>query len=241
MFSLPNIKALSERAARARKYAETHKTLPCDECGKRFKKDAPGRYVEETFGPFNEKPEGMIVLCPKCAAKAEERHGEPYDAEAYFRCADCGNLHVTNYSWEIYLVRTDDDEELCRHCAGRRAASDDNPAWLRDAVEVEAATESIEALQAYGPKHLTVIGGHDLPSKLISFRDTAEYKAAGLDWFNRFECGGWGQLANKCAEQVRESCLEVLKHYNKCMVIVGEAGQFQAYLDIVVKDGDRRE
>jgi len=242
MFSLPNIKALSERAAKAREFVRKSKTLKCDACNIEFPKAAEGRFVEETFGPFNDKPEGLIVICPACAKAHEERTGEmePWDRDAYFRCEDCGKLHVTNYSWEIYRVVTEDGEELCRSCAGERAAKPENPAWLHNSAEVEAVTASVETLQAYKPKHLTCIGGHELPAGLVSFRETPEFEAAGLNWFSKMECGGWEGTGGLCAE-VRECCAAALKHYKKCMIIVGEAGQFQVYLDIVVKAGDARK
>lgn len=239
MFSLPNIKALSDRAAKAREHVRRSKTLKCDDCQERFPKAAEGRYVEETFGPFNLKPEGMIILCPKCAQKAEELHGESFDPESYFRCSDCGNVHVVNYSWEIYRVVTEDGEELCRHCAAKRAARDENPAWLVTQAEIERATENVEALQRYKPAHLTCIGGHDLPAGLVSFRDTPEYEAAGLNWFSKMECGGWG--GSNFPAEVRECCLEAFEHYSKVMVVIGEAGQFQMYLDVVVKTADARK
>ena len=232
MFSLPNIKALSERAAKARAQVRKAKTLKCEECGKSFPKAAPGRFVAETFGPFNEKPEGMVIVCPACVSKREDKGYRPYDGESYFECSDCGNLHVINYSWEIYRVTTEDGDELCRHCAGRRAAKPDNPAWLRNKAEVEAVTESVEALQAYKPAHLTCIGGHNLPAGLVSFRETPEFEKAGLNWFNKMECGGWGE--SNFAAEVQQCCTEALAHYPACMVIIGEAGQFQMYLDVVV-------
>jgi hypothetical protein len=243
MMSLPSIAALHDRRERERERIRKSKTLTCDCCNKEFDVKAEGRYVEEVWSPLiADKPSGIVTICPECAAHNLDNHGNEFGEEGeesdYFLCADCQKLNVYNYSWEIYATLLDGEGYICQECAGKRYLAPESDKWLASEAAVKAATASIEALQAYGPQHLTCIGGHKkLPCGALSFRDTPEYEAGGLDWFNRMEMGGWdGDHSN----DIRECALEALKRYGKVAITIAEAGQFQMYMDIVVDPTSRR-
>jgi len=239
MFCLPSIEKLSKNAERERKHREKLKTLPCDCCGKRFPKGAAGSFVEEWHDPFDDKPKGVITICPKCAEASEERTGYRYDIEGYFECDRCGKLHITNYSWERYdVVDEEEGERYCMKCAAKIYTNENSAAWL-DEAGINRVTESIEAIQDYKPRHLSCIGSDKkLPEGVQSFRDTPEYEADGVNWFSKMEMGGYGSGSGLA--DIRECAAQALKHYKRVMIIIGEAGQFQLYMDVIVRTDERR-
>lgn len=244
MMCLPSIQRLHDRREEDRKRIRKGQTMTCDCCCGEFGSKAEGRFVEEYWSPLiADKPSGLVTICPKCAEENRENHGQPWgeEREGYFECADCGRLNIWNYSWEVYANPRADGEDgyWCAECAGKRALAEDSPAWLDSADDILRATAGVETLQAYGPRHLTCIGGHKgLPHGCVSFRDTKDYREAKLDWFSKMEMGGWG---GDNTHEVRECALAAFRFYSRVAIIVGEAGQFQVYLDIVVSPKDRRK
>jgi hypothetical protein len=133
-----------------------------------------------------------------------------------------------------------EDSYICQSCAAERELGEESDKWLASKQAIVEATKDVEAIQAYGPKHLSCIGGtKTYPCGAMSFRDTPEYKAEGCDWFSKMEMGGWGD-SNGLA-QVRQCALEAFKHYGRVYISIGEAGQFQVYLDVIVDAASRHE
>jgi len=242
MWSPPSISAMHDRRERERERIRKGKTLTCDCCCKEFPAKSEGRYVEEYFSPLiADKPSGIVTICPKCAAENLDKHGNAFGQEGeksnYFTCADCGKLQQYSHSWEIYAT-VDEGGYHCMKCMGERELGPKSEKWLTSKAAIEAATENVKAIQAYGPKHLTCIDGHKtLPCGALSFRDTPEYKDHGIDWFNRMEMGGFG---GDNTREIRECALEAFEFYGKVAVTIAEAGQFQLYMDIVVDPASRK-
>lgn len=239
MMCLPSIARLHDSREAARKELAKSKMLTCDCCCEEFPKDAPGAVKEEYWSPLiKDKPSGLIFICPKCREENEENYGNSYGEDSYFECEDCGKVHVVNYSWELYRVITEDGESICMACAAERELDESSERWLTSEEAIRRATESTEALQAYGPKHLSCIGGDkSYPHGVTSFRETPEYAAEKMDWFNRMEMGGYG---GDNTEEVRDCALAAFKFYERVYITIAEAGQFQVYLDILVDTSSRR-
>ena len=243
MMCLPSISRMTDRRERDAERIRKSKLATCDCCNKEYSTKLPGCYVEECFSPLiADKASSIVTICPECAEKNSYDHGQPYGSDGeesnYFTCADCGKLNVYAYSWEIYAILAEDGY-ICQECAGKRYLAEGSDQWLTSTEAIEAATKTYEALQEYAPKHLSCIGGSKkFPLGVVSFRDTAEYEADGENWFSKMEMGGWSGGGSGLRE-VRECALAAAKHYGKVAIIVGEAGQFQVYLDIVV-DPDSR-
>lgn len=240
MWSPPSISRMHDRREREAERLRKSKTLTCDCCCKEFPTKSEGRYVEEYFSPLiADKASGILTICPKCAAENDEKYGNPFGQEGeesnYFTCVDCEKLQLYGHSEEIYATSTEDGR-ICMECAGKRELGPDSKKWLTTKADIEAATENVEALQNYGPKHLTCIGGHKkLPCGALSFRDTEEF--GNRSWFGHMEMGGWG---GDHAHEVRKCALQAFEHYGKVLVSIGEAAAFQLYMDIIVDPASRK-
>jgi hypothetical protein len=243
MMSLPSIARLHDSREATRKALKKSKTMTCECCNEEFPTNAEGRYVEECWSPLiADKPSSIVTICPKCAQKNDEEYGHPFGGEGeesgYFVCAKCEKLNVYNYSWEVYATCTDDGF-ICQACAVEAELDSESPKWLTSEQQILAVTETVEALQDYAPKHLSCIGGDKVyPGGVESFRETPEYKAEGMNWFNRMERGGWD---GNNVREVQDCALEAFKFYSRVYITVAEAGQFQVYLDILVDTASRRE
>lgn len=242
MFSLPNIKAMHERAIKEREEVKREKTFRCDDCGEEFniaecREQGQVYFIEEFHDSLSEGVKGLIYYCPACVEQHEERWGRPYSPDDYFECEDCQQLHVVNYSWEIYRKITEDGEELCIPCHRARALADEDY-WLRNHEDIAERCSSVERLAAWA-KHLSCIGSeYDWPEGVKSFRDTDEYEAEGENWYSRMEVGGYGGSGDA---DVRECARTAFRFYSEITVVLAEAGQFQAYMDILVKTDSKRE
>jgi len=244
MMSLPSISRMTDRREADLKALKNSKTMTCDCCMEKFPTKAEGRYVEECWSPLiADKPSSILTICPQCATKNAEEHGNEFGEEGqesgYFQCRRCDKLQVYNYSWEIYATWDEAEGYICQSCAAERELGPKSDKWLDSEEAIIAATKDVEALKEYGPKHLSCIGGtKTYPCGAMSFRDTPEYKAENLDWYSKMEMGGWGDT-NGLA-QVQQCALEAFKHYGKVYITIGEAGQFQIYMDILVDTSSRR-
>lgn len=122
-----------EEEVRAREEAE----VTCDYC------DEPATKFIEVFNPADavRKPkiEGaydIINICEEC-----DDQGLQYDGDV-FNCAGCGELFITNHSWDVLYV-TIDGEMYCQECAIEnmegvtleelieKLKSEDTSDWLR--------------------------------------------------------------------------------------------------------------
>lgn len=236
MFSLPNIKSLHDRAVKERAETEKKHTFTCDCCGNEFKpkkcrEEGREYMIEEWHDSLSEGTKGILHVCPDCY----ENNGTP---EGFFECNHCGKLHIENYSWERYETIID-DEPCCLPCAAKIHLAEGSDAWMKTRKEIMRRTASPEAAQDM-VKHLSAIGSeYGLPEGCKSFRDTEEYEAEGLNWFNEMEVGGFS--GGGAMTEIRENALTAFRFYREVTVIIAEAGQFQAYCDIVVREDSRRK
>jgi hypothetical protein len=250
MFSLPSIAKLEKQADERRAADKKAKSFTCDFCDKEMDRKATvvkdgvtyGWFVEEWFSPLSEKANGILHVCPECVAHNEENYGTPYGADGeesgYFVCAECERLQQYSHSWEIYATRTDDGL-VCMECVGKRHLASESAAWLDKSTDIDAFVQNDDALRSK-VKHLTCIDGAKvLPGGCIDFRESPEYAAEGLNWWNSMEFGGWGDTS-RSRQELAENIKTVLKFYRRCAPFLAEAGQFQAYLSIAVHPRDRK-
>lgn len=128
MWSLPDIIALNERAAKnAGALRRKARNGPHGVC-EAFGCENPATESRLWFDIFSDDPKGSDSYC--------EQHEHLFD-EDVFTCADCGRRTVTNYTWEVYSVVLD-GEVVCLRCAAKRYFSDPrnwiHPSKVKDVV-----------------------------------------------------------------------------------------------------------
>lgn len=143
MWSLPDLDAINESALtneqqKREALAGEHN---CEWCGK------AATHVELYHHPFCEHPVGIVALCDECYDHLEE---------GYFWCARCGNLHIRNYTWELYVHTTEYGEEVCINCHRETYLGYENH-WLNTADALELPADELYKLVKAAP-HLFAVG-----------------------------------------------------------------------------------
>jgi len=226
MFSLPNIVKMNKSAKRE---ADFYRRMPADRlvrCGFCEREVPRGEAeIEAFYDSLSPGKKGHVITCQECRDE-----GKPEDGESYFRCVGCDKLHVVNYSWEIYMKESGDGP-MCIPCY-RESVLGIGENWLRTA-------EEIRALVPAQVHHLGCIGNeYPMPKGVKSFRAVGEYEREGYDFYSRMDGGGWG--GDPTAE-MRACALAAFRFYGEVHVACMEAGQFQAYADVLVKLASRRK
>src|ERR1043166_4611527 len=112
MWCLPSISLLNQRAAdnAPELYRQQRdltdgdgQSLKCGRCEK-----AQASHAILYFDVFSDDPKGLVPLCEGCEV-----------GDDLFYCDDCGRYLVTNYTYELYGVASDDGI-FCLNCHAKR-------------------------------------------------------------------------------------------------------------------------
>lgn len=90
--------------------------------------DSPSRCEGELrhylhFDIFSDQPKGILTLCEY----HDGYYGNP--TEGYFTCVDCERVHISNITWEVYSVATENGD-VCIPCYLKRVL-DGEKHWIQ--------------------------------------------------------------------------------------------------------------
>jgi hypothetical protein len=162
MWSLPNIKAMNDRASasaadfdRQSRLRVPSKKHPCEHCSQ------PSTVHRKWFDIFSDEAKGVQHLCQRCC---DQGCGE----DGFFYCDGCERLMVENYTWEYYR-HIDGDGVLCLNCYRKRElAKPEN--WIE---LTEANIAAVDVARIRCAPHLLAVG-QSCPAEL-KFIDNAEF------------------------------------------------------------------
>jgi len=155
MWSLPDIHRLNEDAAKqaAKDAKKTPKQIlrgqTCGHC------EEKATVYYDVYDIFSDDPKDRIFLC----YEHDGYYGSP--DEGYFTCDDCGRVFFENYTWELYVHRTNEGETLCLNCHFDREI-DREENWHKGVDEVSedmlfSAKHLIPVEGTHWQKHLELV------------------------------------------------------------------------------------
>jgi len=247
MWSLPDLDRLNERAVALAEVVsqldehpcssgidpETGKPFECDSCGEsvvdeegNLKSNEDGcseSQIIEYYDPFSDDPKGYAAYCPDCVA---------YLDESYFYCQSCERYVINNYTWEMYLVTTDEGDAICSRCAAKEFFGGDE-GWFRPSDE---GFDSVSAHDIRSIRHASCsglkIGELGLPYEFTLFDTVCVDSMSGGPVYGS-RSGAFEQTVSAVKEvlsRVREEHPDA-----EVAILMGAAYQFAVDIDIYVR------
>lgn len=217
MWSLPDIIKLNEEAV---KQADHLKYCAENLIDPETEEKATCKYFEDNncegeLTPvlwkdiFSDDYKGLFFLC-------ERHYGYyGYPNEEYFYCSDCGEVYITNYTWENYYTITKDGKQLCLNCTlNREIGNPEN--WVTSPNQI--TWEKIRTA-----KHLIAVEGKHW-EKYLKFLGNVEFDSwTGEKLYSTREEG---------IRELQEIAKKGIEKYGKVILILDSAYQFAVSIGI---------
>lgn len=216
MWSLPNIQALNDNAVkeyRASKNKTAKQTLRGQGC---MYCEAKATIYYDYYDCFGDIPKGKIFLCD------EHDNDFGYSAEGYFHCDGCNKVFIENYTWELYVVNTDDGS-ICINCAfDREIENMEN--WI-------TSPEQINFDMVSRAKHIIPVGSTRHENIL------KEHGGVTLDNMSGAKVTGFGSTSTRDdgLQELRESAATAIKKHGSCILILDGAYQFAVSIGVYTR------